>query len=962
MLCSLLAVVSRAQPGSYIRYSAKEGLSGNHFYDVVQDRQGFIWISSNTGVYRFDGTHFRQFRTKDGLPDNEVLSLHVDRYDRLWFCCFNGKLGYYQNGRFFYPGNTPELAGLRIKNTSLALYEGRNDCIYFLGSEGYCVRLKMGPDGIRSVDKKVHERSTSHWEDGTYDYHYYDNIIYKNHVPVFKLRKPFGVRMAAIYEDAFYYVLSEGLFRFRDDTEQLIFPWNGEKEAWSLEIPAPGHLFISCNKGKVVEIQERSDGTVSSRLYTDVDLPGRAWSDRDGGVWIGSMADGLYYYPAWKRHTRSAVYSPQWPGRIITELHMCGEQLIAGFENGSVACFNKELELDTVLLRLDMPSQMVKNIHYVSGLGRMIVTGGYIFVWEADGRGHFRSIQVSSHPRSINTFMKDSETGAGWLYANSIHDLFKVDLTSGRLQADSFFGDNTRKFAICPDIVTGRIWYSDLDGLHLLDSRKGTLLHTDYPFQAQRITDIKIPKPGMLLFTTESEGLAVADTLGNIRQRITPQAWNSGAIDETRLYGDELWLSGESGVGMFRRRGTGYNPVLWMNKNNGLLSDNVLAFCRDEHFLYVATAEGLQRLDIRSLARKPDKPRLFIHTIQSKGQTWINPGKILALPEKSSEIKLECSALSFGSIAPVTFAYRFEGSNDFIETSGPFFSIPVSFEGSKKLHLRCRKGDSEWSEETVLSLRVPVPFFRRWSVIVVLFIVLLALAILTSSYFARRLRRRQLRERDLKLQVASLEMRALQAMMNPHFVFNALNSIQNYINGRDGYQANKYLAKFSKLIRSSLNSSRDALNILAKELEYISHYLDLEQLRFEERLHYTVDVGPGIDTDQLLVPGMLLQPLVENAVIHGVMRSRRPVHVSISCTTDGQHLFIAVRDDGPGLSADGASAKEHKSMGLGMIRNRLQLLNEMHGKEYSLTLTNNSDRQGTSGATAMLKLPLVATP
>lgn len=967
ILCCALATASRAQTGSYIHYGAKEGLNGNYFYDLVQDRLGFIWICSNTGVYRFDGTHFRQFRTRDGLPDNEVLSLHIDKYDRLWFCCFNGKLGFYQNGHFSHPGNTRLLAGARIESSAYSFYEGRDDYLYFLSTQGkakgpgYSMRMKIGPDRILSR-QKIQSLPTIYWEDGKTNYSYDNGVVYQNGNPIHKLAMSFASsRMAAVQGNAFYYVLSQGLYRFRNGTEQLVFPWKGWKDAWSLEIPDSGHFFISCNDGTVIGIQEKKEG-ISSRVYTDVSRPGRAWSDREGGVWIGSLADGLYYYPPGKRHTRSSVFSPLWPGRVILELHMCGDQLIAGFENGSVACFNKELGLDTVLLRLDRQSQMVKNIHYLPALKKLIVTGGNIFIWETDGAGRFRALPVHSHWGYNNISLKDSETGAGWLYTNSILDLFRVNLTAGKLVADSFFGSKIRTFSVCPDAVPGRVWYSDLDGLHLLDHRARTTRRTNYPFPYQRITDIKMPEPGLLVLTTESEGLVITDTSGNIRQCITSRAWRSGAIDETRLYGDQLWVSGSSGIGMFRRKGAGYSPVLWMNENNGLLSDNVLSFCLDKDFLYVATAEGLQRLDIRSLSQKPDKPRLFIHTIQSKGQIWANPGHTLSLPEKSSEIKLECSALSFGNTAPVTFAYRFDGSGDFIETSGPFFSIPVGFEGDKKLYLRCRKGDSEWSEQTVLSLRMPVPFFKRGPVIIVLFVALLGLGLLTSNYFARRLRRRQVRERDLKLQVASLEMRALQAMMNPHFVFNALNSIQNYINGRDGYQANKYLAKFSKLIRSSLNSSRDAMNVLAKELEYISNYLDLEQLRFEERLRYTIDIGRGVDVNRMLVPGMLLQPLVENAVIHGVMRSRRPVRISISCTTDNNNLFISVRDDGPGLNVHQPSAKEHKSMGLGMIRNRLQLLGEMKGKEYSFTLTDNSDKLGEPGATAVLKLPLAYAP
>ncbi|WP_124636041.1 histidine kinase [Taibaiella sp. KBW10] len=947
---------TQAQQGTFIHYGVSEGLTSNYIYDIIQDHNGFLWIGSNTGVYRFDGTHFRQFRTQDGVPDNEVLEICIDKYNRVWFCCFNGRVGFYDKGRFFYPGNSPALAQVRLMNYSTHFYEGRNHTNHVLGLGGNYAQLNVSADSILS-SKIMPYKANAYWEEGKDNYYLADrSIICKNGQRIFKLREPLGPRMSVAKGNTFYYLLSDGLFCFREGKERLLFTWAGKLEPWQLEVQSPGHFFITCNDGKVIELREQNGVLVLYRTFTDIYSPGHAWADKEGGVWITSLAEGLYYYPDSKQNARAIRYTPQWPGKIITDMEVCGAQIITGFENGSVACFSKELVLDTILYRSTNKEMMVKTIHYDSALSKVIVSGGCILVWQANGNKEFHSLKVVNSLRLFARTVKDAEISAsGKLYLNGIRHLFKVDITKPGLPVDSVFESRTRKYAVCPDIASAKIWYSDMDGLHWLEQGTPHPISAAHPFFQERITDIKMPAPNLLVLTTESEGIAITDTLGNISQLISLKELHWGAISKTKIYGDQLWLSGEAGIGMFRRKGDKYSPVLWVNKNNGLLSDNVLTFCLEQDFLYVVTAEGLQKLPIESLTQQPDKPRLLLHSIQNKAQVWMNPSGTIYLPEQSKEIKLECSAIAFGNTAPVIFAYRFEGADNFIETPGPFFSIPLGFDGHKKLYLRCRKGDSKWSEETVLLLQIPVPFLKRWPVILSLCLSALILIMLAGNYVARRRRKRQLSEQDMKLQVTLLKLHALQAMMNPHFVFNAMNAIQGYINDHDRYRANKYLAKFSKLIRASLNSSRESKNMLSKELEYIRNYLDLEQLRFEDRLSYTIELELGLDTDKILLPVMLLQPLAENAVIHGVMASNKPVKITISCTIAEDSLVIYVRDNGPGLRSTGSAEGTHKSLGLDMIRSRLQLLSEVKGKAYRFQLKDNGEEPG---ATAILCLAL----
>ncbi|HTN17560.1 MAG TPA: histidine kinase, partial [Chitinophagaceae bacterium] len=828
---------------------------------------------------------------------------------------------------------------------------------HILGADEYYIQLKVNADSILHYSQAPY-KAWVYWEDGQDSYHINKDTLYKNgravpgfYIPIVELK--YGA-----YGNTLYYLTPEGLVRLRKDTQQLLFPIGRHQHPDRLQVQSPLHFFIYCRNDTVTELQVKNEHLFCSRVYTDVYHPANALTDRLGNTWIASLGGGLYYYPLSRYSFRTAQSSADWPGKVITELQVCGTQLIAGFDNGGIACFDKELKQQGVLLSGSPVFSPVKTILYDSISKHVVVAGCGISVWHANGKGVFYPLSMS-HPYDKKAIYKDAEmTADGTLYLNDVRTLFRLDRANRNFYTHILLKSMSRKFALYPDTVSGKLWYSDIDGLHWLYKGQSRPVFSSHSFLRQRITDIKMLSATLLVLTSESAGVGIMDTSGTMLQLLTPITSGCGTISQTGLYGNQLWLAGERGINVYAWKENEYKPVMRINRNTGLLSDNVLSFCLDRNFLYVATTEGLQRLNMQTLKQQTDKPKLLIHCIRSKAQVWINPNGTIALPHNSREISVECSALAFGSLTPVTFAYRFEGTEGFIEVAGPVFSIPIGFEGKKKLYLRCRKGNSEWSEVKMLQLQIPVSFFHRWPVRLGLFLGLMILALLTSNYFAQRLRKRQLREQDLKLQAASWELRALQSMMNPHFVFNALNAVQHYITEHNNYQANKYLAKFSRIIRSILNSSREARSTLKNELDCVAHYLDLEQLRFGNKLEYTIHTSAKVDTGILLLPGMLLQPLAENAVIHAVMMSKKTVLIEISCTIAAGSLWIKIRDNGPGLHPSSPSGKKHESLGLTIISNRLQLLSRTEGKPYNFWLTGNQGTGEGPGVTAVLQLPV----
>ncbi len=206
------------------------------------------------------------------------------------------------------------------------------------------------------------------------------------------------------------------------------------------------------------------------------------------------------------------------------------------------------------------------------------------------------------------------------------------------------------------------------------------------------------------------------------------------------------------------------------------------------------------------------------------------------------------------------------------------------------------------------------------------------------------------RKEALKRQIKELEIKAIRSQMNPHFIFNALNSIQSLINTKQYKQANIYLEKFSLLMRSVLNNSEKVFVSLSDELKAVTLYTELEKLRFD--FAFEISIDDDINADLTEIPGMISQPLIENAILHGIARKGSAGLLQVTITKDGRYLRIAVADNGAGWKE---KDETQKGFGLKLVEERLNLLNtnDVQGK-----LEINHSMEAHSGVVAILTIPI----
>jgi LytS/YehU family sensor histidine kinase len=227
------------------------------------------------------------------------------------------------------------------------------------------------------------------------------------------------------------------------------------------------------------------------------------------------------------------------------------------------------------------------------------------------------------------------------------------------------------------------------------------------------------------------------------------------------------------------------------------------------------------------------------------------------------------------------------------------------------------------------------------------------------------IRKQEKQKSDLQREASNMEMKALQAQMKPHFIFNAINSIQSYIIDNDVDKALHYLSMFSKLIRKTLLNASKEFIPLQEELEYLKFYIEIEKMRFEGLFTYEQIVHPEITPEAILIPPMIVQPFVENAIKHGLIKKKENCKLLIEVSkVDDQHFKFIVQDNGVGRNKSNSNndlPNAHQSKGMHIVSERLNLLNGTHQTNaYQMTIIDLTDEHGKSAGTRIeIAFPIV---
>jgi len=379
------------------------------------------------------------------------------------------------------------------------------------------------------------------------------------------------------------------------------------------------------------------------------------------------------------------------------------------------------------------------------------------------------------------------------------------------------------------------------------------------------------------------------------------------------------------------------------------------------HYLVLGLPNGLITINLRNLNPNTEQPIPYLSGIEVKDNPFksdLVPHNIKSLDLKYSEnfFSLTFSALGYTENAENTFRYRLTNfQEDWIEARDHRFANYTNVpSGSYVFELQVFNSEGDLSPQTVV---LPITISKHWSQLWIVrilgFFLIIALGVGLYKYRINQIKKEERLKTEFQKKLAEVEMTALQSQMNPHFIFNCLNSIENFVIKNDTLRASTYLNDFARLIRLILQNSRSRYVALTDEIEALELYLQMESLRFTNRFNYELLVEDNVDASGTEIPPMLIQPYVENAIWHGLMHKKTTGRLDILLSRKNETIQCVIEDNGIGREKSmeinaARKVKKKKSMGMSITAERIKILNELYNMNTEVKIDDLKDTGGNS--------------
>ncbi|MDP2037411.1 MAG: histidine kinase, partial [Ignavibacteria bacterium] len=391
-----------------------------------------------------------------------------------------------------------------------------------------------------------------------------------------------------------------------------------------------------------------------------------------------------------------------------------------------------------------------------------------------------------------------------------------------------------------------------------------------------------------------------------------------------------------------------------------------LYFDNESNSLYVGTSDGISLLEINAFdSYIHAKLTVKMINIKAGDSVYTNYNNLVFEPEQN-HVYIEFKAVSFSSPGSVKYKYKLN-TDEWVETEYDFLNFISLKNGEYKLQIMAKSQNSNWGKPYYLTFVINPGFTETVWFKAGFFLLLFSFALWVVLWRMKQKTKKISEQLELNERINSLKHEALSAMMNPHFIFNSLNSVQYLINCQRNEEANDYIATMAKLIRKNLDTAGAGFILLEEEISRLKLYLDLEKLRFQDSFSYEIIIGADVDTAILMIPNMIIQPFVENTLWHGIINSGVKGVVTISFTFEevdvdsvlSRSLIIKIADNGIGIKEATKNKKaDHISKGIQIIEERLRLLSTKMQLPKPIMFEDLSSRNDNShGTEVIISLP-----
>lgn len=941
-----------ARDPHFFLFNTNNGLPSSEVYRTIQDEEGKYWFATDRGVCRYDGYDFKAYTTKEGLANNTSLRVKKDPWGNLWFMGVDGSLSYW-NGTSIRPFPLkldPFTDGYGVPADLGWGIDGK----MFILLRNY-IRPKLLEVDLKTLNIEVllHEDFDPSWlayQDE--DQRYWDvggALVPEKILPTSVLRHGNELFYEAAGRTG---VLRKGILEGGEPSQVYDLGVYISK----IDVDHNGNLWVSTRDG--LALFRGRDISIEPQWFFRGLSISSFWEDNEGNCWLTTLDKGVLMIPSFDVVPVDFEVGSEENERVISLLPL-EKHLLFGTLSGRV------MAVDTQGLVTEMANSPMNygQFGWTTGSGKKGILGKFSI---EEFEGDLILKPIPGYVESARALeLKSKELILG------MNPGYKV-LGPGRQVKCR--GNGFEKRVLCMLEMEDEVWAGTPGGLWAIS--------TLTPYSYRQIFPKSLSLSGRInSLQSDGFGGAFAGTIGEGLVHI-----REGEIyvlsDSTGLSGNMinqiflekpgvLWLATNLGLDQVRysiEGGFKVKEIKNYNTSDGLPENQIQSVAIWRDHVWVASSEGLFFFSQDTIdANRSNELRKVLWDRVTVNNRAVSPEGEHQLSYEENDLAFRFLTVSLRKSTPgVFYRYRLVGSSAGWEyTNDRTVRYPDLAPGSYRFEAEARNHQGNWSAEPATFSFVIAPHFSQTNWFRgMIFVLIIGLVVGALLYRSRRYRRkvedrRKLQEARLRAQEA--EITILRNQMNPHFVFNALNSIQNFIFKRDPSKASHYLSRFSNLMRDGLRFSREETIPLSEELGFVRTYIELESMRFPDRFSFELLVDDELDTDEIRIPPFLFQPLLENAVKHAFKDIDYQGELVLELGLEGEDLLVAtVRDNGPGFNPEEAvkNIRPHHSMGLKIVRDRISLLNAAEsGRKAKFELVNLSTLGG-KGTQANFSIPI----
>jgi ligand-binding sensor domain-containing protein len=980
LFCLLQAIQVYSQTPSFYHYTSSDGLASSTVYDIIQDRNGFIWFGTSNGLSRFDGQHFTTYRTSDGLNSNSIISLEEGNKSEIYIGNYEKGINVIRNGLIENYCSTINGKSFALSYLLLTPSENDGQKLYAYRSWGYInviherkpgtpldYSISLNPRHITKLEKLSNNDLIVLTTTGLYKFN--NEILTKLYINDFPDTTAYCLTEG---DEGSYFVGTKGII-YKIKNERVIKKYKIDLYGESNDVTAilrdkNNNLWFSIMNRGFFLIQAGSDkiSDIGSKMNLQNTLVNNYLEDNEGNIWVSTFGKGAYclnnlYLKSFNENdglSNNNVYS------IARE--KSGKLLIGTFNGVNILENGKFGQVKS-----NSGKTLTENIYSIVNYNNEFFicgTFGESKIIDTSYKG------IKLHMMVPASFCKTSEgTYLFGQWDNSISVRKEFESEKGGSIRLNIFGDNSKINRVNQIFEDSQknIWIGTGLGLCRVSNLsikspktewKKTLFSSN-PVLNSRIKSIFQDNNNKVWFAGE-KGIASY----NLKDDSVKAFTNINQYDlstSTSIVSDSkgrIWIGNMKGLYLLDG-----NSVKLLNRQTGLPSDEVLSLYFDDknNVLTIGTSNGIAFLDIGRFDNYVfPSPEVKILTIKAGDSIYVNYSNLVFKP-KQNHVYIDFKALCFSSPGSVKYKYNLNG--EWTETSHDFLDFISLEKGKYELQIIAKSMNSDWGKPCDLIFEVSPRFtetiwFRLGIISVVVFI---SISFIVWRWKLKNKKNRE--ELELTERINELKHQALSAMMNPHFIFNSLNSLQYLINCHRNEEAIDYVAMMAKLIRKNLDTAGNAFILLSEEIIRLTLYLELEKLRFQESFSYEIITGTDVDINSILIPNMIIQPFVENTLWHGIINSGSRGMVTVLFSFEEvdidsilcRSLIIKVTDNGIGIIEARKNKREnHISKGIQIIEERLRLLSAKMKLPQPIMLEDLSNRNMNShGTEVIISLP-----